>query len=252
MAKKTFEVSEPHERRSQEERSSATQLQILRAATEILYAEGFAAATTQRIAAQAGVSRGAMLHHFPSKVDLMVAVFQLAHDADTAYLREHLEKIELPFDRVASLPQLTWKALSGPSGIAALEIMMASRSDHDLAQKLEPVQTQIEAESQQRVAELMHSAGLTVDDASRELVTLVVAAIRGLSIQAMFRKESRGAPSALRVLQSLVETQLLKGIEDRATETNSKRRVPTPPSESNRPVAPHPRKRTSSPSSGAL
>ncbi len=170
-----------------------------------------------------------MLHHFPSKVDLMVAVFQSAHDADTAYLREHLEKVELPFDRVASLPKLTWNALSGPSGIAALEIMMASRSDHDLAQALESVQTQIEAESQERVAELMHSAGLTVDDASRELVTLVVAAIRGLSIQAMFRKESRGAPAALRVLQSLVETQLLKGNRGYGVETKSKRRVPTPP-----------------------
>jgi AcrR family transcriptional regulator len=209
MKKKTTEAIEQPSRRSQEERSNATQVQILQATTEILFTEGYAAATTQRIASRAGVSRGAMLHHFPTKVDLMLAVVRSAHEADTAYLREHLEKLELPLNRFAALPQLTWKVLSGPSGIAVLEIMMASRSDPDLARSLEPLQTQIESESQQRVAELMRSAGIRVNARSRELVVLVVAAIRGLSIQAMFRKGSRDTPAALRELQSLLQAQLL-------------------------------------------
>jgi AcrR family transcriptional regulator len=228
MKKKTIEIFEQTPRRSQEERSNATQVKILSATTEILFTEGYAAATTQRIASRAGVSRGAMLHHFPAKVDLMLAALRSAQEADAVYLREQLERIERPFDRITALPELTWKVLSGPSGIAVLEIMMASRSDPDLARSLEPVQTQIEAGSQQRVAALMRAAGIRVDARSRELVVLVVAAIRGLSIQAMFRKGSHDTPPALRVLQSLVQAQLLPLTLHRATAAGTESRLSTP------------------------
>lgn len=112
-----------------------------------------------------------------------------AHEADTAYLPEHLDRINSPLDQIAALPQLTWKVLSGPSGIAVLEIMMGSRSDRDLASRWSPCRPQIEAESRERVAELMRSAGVRVDAESREPAGLVVAAIRELSIEAMFSED---------------------------------------------------------------
>jgi hypothetical protein len=68
---------------------------------------------------------------------------------------------------------------------------------------------QIEAESRERVAELIRSAGVRVDAESRELAGLVVAAIRGLSIEAMFRKGSGETPAALHVLQSLMQMRFL-------------------------------------------
>jgi hypothetical protein len=165
-----------------------------------------------------------------SKVELMVAVVRSAHEADTAYLREHLDRMDSPLDRIRALPQLTWNVLSGPSGIAVLEIMMGSRSDRDLAHSLEPVQTRIEAESRERVAELMRSAGVRVDAESRELAGLVVAAIRGLSIEAMFRKGSRETPAALHVLQSLMQMRLLPQAPHSVADSRELSRGTTPSS----------------------
>ncbi|MHA1601073.1 MAG: TetR/AcrR family transcriptional regulator [Alphaproteobacteria bacterium] len=61
-------------RRTQEERSTATQAALLQAAREAIYELGYTGATVAEIAKRAGVSRGAQLHHFPSKEQLMLAV----------------------------------------------------------------------------------------------------------------------------------------------------------------------------------
>ena len=60
-------------RRTQAERSATTRARILKAAVNCLYRNGYGATTTVSVAASAKVSRGAMLHHFPSKADLMLA-----------------------------------------------------------------------------------------------------------------------------------------------------------------------------------
>ncbi len=97
------------ERQTQEERSEGTQQRILNAAIELLYNEGYVAATTHKIAERAGVSRGAMLHHFPSKDDLMLAVVRAAHERDSISLRAGLAKISDPLERYFALPDLAWK-----------------------------------------------------------------------------------------------------------------------------------------------
>jgi AcrR family transcriptional regulator len=191
-------------RKTQEERSEGTQHRIIAAAIEILYVEGYAAATTHSIAAAAGVSRGAMLHHFPSKDDLMLAVVRAAHERDSVYMREGLARISEPLERYFALPQLAWEVMSGPSGIAVLEIMMSSRSNPGLTERLAPLQSEIEVESQDRILQLMKDAGLRRDDVSKDSAHLVVAAIRGFSIEAMFHKDTKRVTSSLESFKILI------------------------------------------------
>src|SRR5437762_1035398 len=67
-------------RRTQEERSATTRALLLDATLECLIDAGYAATTTTMIAERAGVSRGAQLHHFPTKSELViVAVDRLSH-----------------------------------------------------------------------------------------------------------------------------------------------------------------------------
>ncbi len=191
-------------RQTQEERSEGTQQRIINAAIEILYVEGYAAATTHSIAARAGVSRGAMLHHFSSKDDLMLAVVRAAHERDSVYLREGLTKIGDPLERYFALPDLAWEVMSGPSGIAVLEIMMSSRSNSALAERLAPLQSEISEESQDRIMQLMQDAGLRRDAISRDFANLAVAAIRGFSIEAMFDKDTKRVKNSLKSFKTLI------------------------------------------------
>src|SRR5207245_10461503 len=63
-------------RRSQEERREATRGAVLDATVECLAERGYAGTTTTRIASRARVSRGALLHYYASKVELLTSAIE--------------------------------------------------------------------------------------------------------------------------------------------------------------------------------
>lgn len=67
------EKKKPAARRSNAERSAETQERILEATLECLSEKGYAATSTNEVVRKAGVSRGALVHHFSSKSDLVAA-----------------------------------------------------------------------------------------------------------------------------------------------------------------------------------
>ncbi|WP_250001531.1 TetR/AcrR family transcriptional regulator [Actinoplanes sp. M2I2] len=69
------------ERRTQEQRSTATRAALIEAARPLFAASGFAAVSTEAIVRAAGVTRGAMYHQFADKTELFAAVFE-AVEAD--------------------------------------------------------------------------------------------------------------------------------------------------------------------------
>ena len=84
-------------RRSREQRTSDSRQRILDAAVACLVESGYAGTTTLTIQARAGVSRGRLLHHFPSKETLLVAAAQ--HLAATRFASDGLAAAELPAER---------------------------------------------------------------------------------------------------------------------------------------------------------
>jgi AcrR family transcriptional regulator len=66
----------PKSRRSQEERSRATRAALLDAARRLFAERGYAGVTADEIVTAAGVTRGALYHHFVDKRDLFRAVFE--------------------------------------------------------------------------------------------------------------------------------------------------------------------------------
>src|SRR5689334_15200217 len=60
----------------QEERTRAMRARLLEATVELLVERGFAGTSTTLVSERAGVSRGAQLHHFPTKNDLVVAAVE--------------------------------------------------------------------------------------------------------------------------------------------------------------------------------
>src|SRR5215468_6574679 len=59
--------------RTQEERSAAMRERLLDATIDCLVEYGYSGTTTTRVAERAGVTRGAQVHHFPTKTDLVTA-----------------------------------------------------------------------------------------------------------------------------------------------------------------------------------
>ena len=113
---------------------------ILDAALECFISIGYANTTTARIAEKAGVSRGAMLHHFPSKTELMQAAVEYLHGKLLELYAGSIEKVslDLPVDeRNRTGLQGYWNYLSSDLYVAYHELCVAGRTDPELQHILE-------------------------------------------------------------------------------------------------------------------
>ena len=190
-------------RRPQAQRSADTQAKLIAAAITCLHRVGYSATTVTMVADEAKVSRGAMSHQYPAKTDLMLAVVEAVFEADAEYYRQTVDA-RTPKQWVIDLPEMVWEAISRPSGTAVMEIMLASRSDNELADKLSVMQQNIDARSHEWIVERLVAAGLNDRPNGEAVHRLFVAAIRGLSMEALFRRDRADSKKSLAVLGELI------------------------------------------------
>jgi len=123
-------------RRTQEERSAATRARLLDATLECLSELGYARTTTTEIAERGGVSRGAQLHHFPTKAELVTEAVAYLFDRRDEEFRAAFAKLPADVDRGAAAVDILWSMVSGPTFHAWLELAVAARTDPLLQPKL--------------------------------------------------------------------------------------------------------------------
>ncbi|WP_373453700.1 TetR/AcrR family transcriptional regulator [Rhodococcus sp. 06-235-1A] len=179
--------AEPTGRRTQAERTAGTRAKLLDAAIDCLVELGFAKTSTQEIARRAGVSRGAQLHHFPSKESLVIAAVE--HLVDRR-LSEILEAEPDP----GRGPEILADAFSGPLFYAALELWVAARTDPALHEAMIPLERRV-AEAIQGGAQIVMGSRM-----SPESIELSVELARGLAVSALFRTPEADAQLRERLL----------------------------------------------------
>lgn len=123
----------------QQRKSVQTRITILDAAIDCLQQHGYGRTTTQLIAEMAGISRGAMLHHYATKQELIASVIDY-----TVYKR-----MEVFLDGVRALKdsarinemagiEISWRSMLTREFAAYLELAVAARTDPDLAEVFVP------------------------------------------------------------------------------------------------------------------
>lgn len=75
-------------------RESATRTALIQATAQVMLEEGYAAATSRRVAARAGVKPALVHYHFPSMDDLFLAVLRQGAETNLARQREALADAE--------------------------------------------------------------------------------------------------------------------------------------------------------------
>jgi AcrR family transcriptional regulator len=143
-------------RRSQEERSALMRGRLIDAAFTSLVENGYAATSVGAVQARAGVARGTLLHHFPTRASLMVAVIDDIAEQRLRVLADHPAGVADadPWDRVV---ELVWRDLQSESFVAALELWVAARTDAELREALLPVQERLFVTIHHAVAMLLGS-----------------------------------------------------------------------------------------------
>lgn len=122
----------------QAERRRVTRGKLLDATIDSLVDLGYARTTTVGVGERTGLSRGTQLHHFPSKVDLLVAAIEHLADERSKDFEVELEaRFEQGDDPVDAMVDVLWVMFSDPIYWATIELMVAARTDPELLRKLE-------------------------------------------------------------------------------------------------------------------
>ena len=125
----------------QQTKSGRTRTTILNAAIDCFYELGYAHTTTERIAQQAGVSRGAMLHHFHTRRDLLQAAIEHLAQTRLAWYEQEEQRVQegAEHTRVEAGIDTAWRQLQTPAYVVFFELKVASRTDKELAEIFLPI-----------------------------------------------------------------------------------------------------------------
>jgi AcrR family transcriptional regulator len=122
-------------RPTQAERSAATRARLLDATIDCLVELGWSGTSTTEVVRRAGVSRGAQVHHFPSKEELVVAAVEHLCSRRMEEYRTVLESLP-PKQRTSSASiDLLWSIWAGPALEAWLELTIAARTQPGLRER---------------------------------------------------------------------------------------------------------------------
>jgi len=135
----------------QELKSAATRERLVEATIRCLVKYGYAKTVTPLVAAEAGLSRGAMLHHFANGDALIRATIVELH---ARRLNAFRRASQAHAGDVRGMVRDFWQQLQKPGFIAFQELAMAARTDAALAAILLPMQAEFSARFQSLAGEL--------------------------------------------------------------------------------------------------
>lgn len=124
--------------RRTQRRGIAVQERILDAAVRALVEHGYAGTSTLRIQQMAQVSRGSLLHQFPSRDALLVAAVQHLAAARFSELSTRTSWPDDPAERVGAAVRAMWSTYHQDYFWAATELWLAARHSTELRACLEP------------------------------------------------------------------------------------------------------------------
>ncbi|GAA3347261.1 TetR/AcrR family transcriptional regulator [Amorphoplanes nipponensis] len=150
-------------RRTQAQRSETTRSKILDATVQSLVERGYAETTTAEVLALADVPRGTLLHHFPTKVDLLVAAVQHLARRRLEALSAEIAGVRTTTTgdgagRLDALIDIMWRHFSSPLFWAALELWTAARTDAELRAALTPVEKEVFGVLHERSRDLLEES----------------------------------------------------------------------------------------------
>jgi AcrR family transcriptional regulator len=162
---------------------------LLEATVECLVERGFAGTSTTLVSERAGVSRGAQLHHFPTKDALVIAAVEHVTEVRAAELAQAAARLPAGAGRTRAVIRMLGDHFSSPVFTAALELWVAARTDPALLAAVAPLEQRVGRETHRLTVEL-----LGADESRpgvRELVQATLDLVRGLGLAGTITDDTR-------------------------------------------------------------
>lgn len=163
-------------------RSARTRERVLRAAIDCIYERGLQNTSTVDITERAGISRGAMLHHYPSREDLLCAAYEVLLEEEVGKLREAAGGYTKSQLTVEEFIDQLWSRFSLRSFSVTLDYLTAARTDPGLMKRVKQARKQYDEALAEIWSRFFADCGLGERDIELQL-KLTVSLFRGMSLQ---------------------------------------------------------------------
>lgn len=153
---------------------------LLEATVDCLVENGWSATSTTLVSERAGVSRGAQLHHFPTKQNLVFAAVEHLTELRSSELTAAASQLPGGRERTRAVLEMLADHFTSPVFTAALELWVAARTDPRLHAEVVPLEQRVGRDVHRLTVEL-----LGVDEkkpGARELVQATLDLVRGLGL----------------------------------------------------------------------
>ena len=179
---------------------------LLEATIECLVEHGWSGTSTTLVSRRAGVSRGAQLHHFPTKTDLVIAAVEhLSRARDEEMVGRTAELPSGP-GRTRAVLGVLGELFTGPLFTAALELWVAARTDEALHRAVSGLEGTLGRAAHRQTVE-----ALGVDETlpgNRELVQATLDLVRGLGLANTLTDDAVRRSRILDQWSTVLDTQL--------------------------------------------
>ncbi|MET4898284.1 helix-turn-helix domain-containing protein [Sphingomonadaceae bacterium jetA1] len=169
-----------------DKRSAETFGRLMRATVEEVFAHGYAGATMTRIARRAGVTRGAIQHHFGDRrVDIVARVTEdIIARRQRAYETVYASTGAMPIDPRAAMKA----AYRDPETWFLIEVWIAARADPDLHERVNAL---LSTGNDQRDREFFPTRMTLDSEEFRTLKYLLRSLTRGLALEYSRKPDDR-------------------------------------------------------------
>ena len=184
-------------------RAVATRARLLEAAIDSLVRHGYAGTSTVEVCRRAGASRGAHLHHFPTKAELVAAAVEHLVERRLAEFRKRVRGTGDGLRRLETALATMWGIYAGPTLGAWMELVVAARTDPELRRHMAGVDERFFGHALAVFRELVGRDDLDPARASA-LARLIIAVFDGLALHHVLTRDRKRVEPVLAELQRML------------------------------------------------
>jgi AcrR family transcriptional regulator len=204
----------PPRRRTQAERTAETRLRILKAAANLIRRRGYARFRTAEVAAEAGVSRGAQLHHFPTKDSLVVATLEHVFEQAQILSRRRAAAVNRPRDLIEAVIDDAKEFFFSEHFMVAIDIVLSTSTDQAVRRRILDISRKARRPVEAAWAEALAAAGVPAAVAA-DIVALTLGVVRGMALRTLWDNDPRWFEQLFglwrRMIRSFLEVEQKRG-----------------------------------------
>jgi len=193
----------PPAHRSRAERASATRRHLISTTIEVVRTRSYGAASLFEVAKAAGVTPGALQHHFGSRAVLMLEVLRsIVEASDGSGPAWPDATLPLP-ERARRYVQALWaRVYEPPRFLAAWSVYFGAASEEDLQPRIVELRGQLSRMLRQRFVQVFPEARGRAGLAA--FVDLVLSALRGMGVVRLFGANVSAESAQRRQLAAMI------------------------------------------------